>query len=197
MRLVPFVPIVLAVILAGCSGKSASATRPSPPRQSTTIARVTSTKPAVVPANEGPRAIAIRYVAATGELVAHSPIRQRETLATLVVPEMVDAHLSAITRTLGDLEAKVGHPTTELVWVESPLTAFADLSARPVVVDVWTVSILAHPSARLVEQVWRTVRVTLTEVSPGRWLVVDAAASAGPTPITVDGFLRVAGWPAA
>ena len=46
---------------------------------------------------------------------------------------------------------------------------------------VWTVAVFAHPSGGMVEQVWRTVHVTL-QATGGRWLVAEAWTDSGPTP---------------
>jgi hypothetical protein len=146
---------------------------------------------------------AVRYVASTGELFAHSPVGRREILRKLVTPDALGGQAAALDDTATAMSDKLPHPVEEYVWVEAPLTAGIEgnesTSAESVTVAVWTVAVLAHPSGGLVEQVWRTVHVSL-QASDNRWLVSQAWTDSGPTPTanelalpsSVDEYLDVA-----
>ena len=146
--------------------------------------------------------LAIRYVASTDGLMAHSPIGRHQILSELVAPDRLAEHERQVTVGLDAIEAKIGRPVTQLVWVEAPISATIELAADGGVrVAVWSVSVFAHPDAGLVDQVWRTTHVTLTR-DTGRWWVTKATSESGPTPTanelalpsTVAEFETVAAW---
>ena len=166
--------------------------------------RVDTTAPAASADLSAARELAIRYVAAAKYLMAHSPIKRREVLAEFVKPEGLDAQTRAVDATIDDIETRIGRAASELVWVETPLSATiepAPDSATTVTVDVWTVSVFAHPEAPTVEQLWRTVHVTVDLVA-GQWRVTHVSSSEGPTPTAnelalaspVEDFVEVASW---
>jgi len=66
---------------------------------------------------------AVRYVASTGELFAHSPVGRREILRKLVTPEALADQVAALDDTAAAMSSKLAHPIEEYVWVEAPLTA--------------------------------------------------------------------------
>lgn len=147
---------------------------------------------------------AIAYVASTDELMGHSPVGRREIFRKLAVAAAVDEQARSFEEAASKLAATLNIPVERLVWVEAPITATV-VASTPVTasVDVWTVSILGAPAAGPPQQVWRTVHVDLELVSD-RWLVVSAAADAGPTPAANElamqagwrQFEEVASWPA-
>lgn len=165
---------------------------------------VATTAPAASADTSAARELAIRYVGATKELMAHSPIKRREILAEFVRPDDLEAQTRAADATIDDIETRIGRPTVELVWVETPLSAAVEPApgtATTVTVDVWTVSVFAHPEAPTVEQLWRTVHVTVDLVA-GQWRVTHVSSSEGPTPTAnelalaspVEDFVEVASW---
>lgn len=169
---------------------SSTAARPA---QAATAVEVLTTESAV--------AAAVRYVASNGELFAHSPVGRREILRKLVTPEALPAQVAALDEVATAMSSKLSQPIEEYVWVEAPLTAGTEdgHDANDVTVAVWTVAVFAHPSGEMVEQVWRTVHVTL-QATGGRWLVAEASSDSGPTPTanelalpsSVDDYLGVA-----
>ena len=163
----------------------------------------TTAEPSKRADSEGAVEVAVRYVASTDGLMAHSPVGRREVLRGLVAPELLDAHVTATGRAIDEVDTRLGASAAELVWVEAPIATYlaaADAQGRATV-DVWTVSVFAYPDAGLPEQIWRTVHVTVDE-RDGRWWAIEVTADAGPTPDAnplalpsdVDDFVRVAGW---
>jgi hypothetical protein len=147
-------------------------------------------------------AVAVRYVASTDTLMAHSPIGRREILRQLVMPDAVDDQVAALERATAELATTLDVSAERLAWVEAPLTATVVASTETEAsVDVWTVSILGAPESGSPQQVWRTVHVDLSNTAGG-WRVSAATADAGPTPAanelslqaTWAEFEMVAGW---
>ena len=149
-------------------------------------------------------AAAVRYVASTDELMAHSMVVRRDILAKLVAPEVLDAQMTALEATVASFEQARKVSVTRFVWVETPLTATIIETAAPGVVrvGVWSVSIMSQPGSTTAEEAWRTVTVTV-HLTAGHWLVTAVTATPGPTPIAnvlavpspVAEFLTVAAWP--
>ena len=121
-----------------------------------------------------------------------------------MTPESVDGQLQALNETTAALEADRKASTLAMSWVEAPLTAsvLEVVSADRVRVGVWTLSVLAVPSATTAEQLWRTLTITVT-FRAGRWLVADVESRSGPTPAgnplalptPVGQFKTAAAWP--
>lgn len=204
----PGTPFAIAAVL-GCALAACSSTdggQPVDRANGTAVAGDT-----LLPESTGgsatagdPVAAAVRYVASTDELMAHSPVGRREIFRTLVTPSALSGQVVAFERAAATLAETMDVPVERLVWVEAPLTAtLVDLVDEEASVDVWTVSILGAADADSPQQVWRTVHVDLGFVG-GDWLVDAATADSGPTPAMNelalqsdwDDFAEVAGWPA-
>lgn len=152
-----------------------------------------------------PVAAAITYVASTDQMMGHSAIGRGEIFRRLVAPTALAGQVEAFESAAAALAETLGVAVDRLTWVESPLTATlvteGDAAAS---VDVWAVSVLGAPDSGPPQQAWRTVHVDLTLVDE-RWLVSEASADAGPTPLGNDlalpagweDFSEVAAWPAA
>jgi hypothetical protein len=151
----------------------------------------------------GARAAAVRFVASTGELMESSPVGRAELLRRLVTPDALDAQVSALASAADRITESLGAPVTRFAWVEAPLTATvnATTSDGEVAVAVWTVSVIGERDAERVEQVWRTVHVTVVDTGDG-WRVADASEQPGPTPSSNElalpsssaEFVTVAAW---
>jgi hypothetical protein len=141
----------------------------------------------------GPVDVAVRYVASTDSVVAHSAVGRYELLRRLVTADALAGHAEALESAVTDMAAKLGVPVERLTWVEAPITAsIARAEGTSASVDVWTVSILGAPERGSPQQVWRTVHVDLEQTGDG-WLVAAATADAGPTPAANELALQ-AGW---
>lgn len=191
--------------LAGCGPDRAPVSASIAARPAGEVARsVEAATPTVTVAPDvgGAVELAVRYVASTDQLMAHSSIGRREILKQLVAPSVVDSQLAAIDAVAAQVDERLGQSATELLWVEAPLaTSIESSTGSEVTVAVWTVSVFAHPEASLPQQLWRTIHVTIGMID-GRWWVTGATSDAGPTPdanelslpSTVEEFVPVAGW---
>jgi hypothetical protein len=194
----------VVVVLGACSGGQAY--RASAPSVPTTAA--SATQPASggpdARATPDPVAAAVRYVATTDGLMAHSSIGRREILRSLVTPGALVEQVEGIESAVAALAEELGVAAERLTWVEAPISATtvtrSDAAAS---VDVWVVSVLGSPDTGPPQQAWRTVHVNLVLLD-GKWLVSGANADAGPTPLASDlalpagwdEFSEVAGWTA-
>lgn len=151
-----------------------------------------------------PIAAAVRYVATTDGLMAHSSIGRREILRSLVTPGALADQVEGIEGAATRLADELGVAAERLTWVEAPISAsIVTRSEAAASVDVWVVSVLGAPDTGPPQQAWRTVHVDLVLLD-GEWMVSGASADAGPTPMASDlalparwdEFSEVAGWAA-
>ena len=197
--------LVVAVLLvaAGCTSTAGQSENEgsSAPVSVDNSAKPTPTSPATF-AGTGPVHAAVRYVASTDTLMAHSSIGRAEIFRSLLTPSALAGQAAAFEEAATQMAQTLGVPVERLTWVEAPITStLSESSASKATVDVWTVSILGSPDSGSPQQVWRTVHVDLEEID-GRWLVASASADAGPTPAANelslqsgwDDFEVVAGW---
>ena len=187
-----------AAFAGGSLGERHTSDVPSPASSTSTAASITQ-----APSDDAAVEIALRYVAVTGDLLSRSPVGRRELLRHLVVADQVEVQAAALDTTAREMTAKLGSPVEHYAWIEAPLTATrAPVDATGAVrVSVWTVSVFASADSPTVEQIWRTVHVTLAP-SGSTWLVSAAESEAGPVPTPnelalpspVEEFLTVARW---
>src|ERR1700712_4302020 len=139
------------LVTAGCATSTPISTRSTSPTVTANAFPSTSADPtATGTAIES----AVRYVASTDSLMAHSVIGRREIFRKLVVAEQVDAQDAAFESAASTMAAKLGVPVEQLVWVEAPLTASVTAPTEASAsVDVWTVSILGIPAKGSPQQV--------------------------------------------
>ena len=184
---------VALVTAAGCSSSSRSRTTVAGLDRADSIETDQASSLSASIAIVDPIEVAVRYVASTDSLMAHSPIGRREIFRQLVTPTALDGQVEAFSEAADRMGASLDVPVERLVWVEAPITAALvasdDLSAS---VAVWTVSILGSLDGGSPQQVWRTVHVDL-ELFDGEWLVGSASADAGPTPAPNELALQ-SGW---
>ena len=156
----------------------------------------------------GARAAAIADVALTGN-VAHAGVLARHDMITQLATADYAPTLGALTdHQINDLLDPLGRDNTDptqLVWLETPLTArVARHHPDRVQVDVWSLLILGAPDAPTPRQAWRTVTITLTWEHDD-WKVAAWTARAGPTPalapeVDIADLAHLAGpaqWPTA
>ncbi len=196
--------LVGLALLSGCAAgrtNTGGAVADSPPSSTGLSAPVSAGGPGSSDADDA-RLAALRYVASTDTLMAHSPIGRAEIFRALVTPSVVREQVAAFEVAAEQLAVTLDVPVERLVWVEAPVTAtLVEADESLAAVDVWTVSILGAPGSGSPQQVWRTVHVELERLDD-RWLVATATADAGPTPAANelalqsgwDEFDRVARW---
>jgi hypothetical protein len=192
--------VLVALVAPACTAPSARGSEPPVTAPSELAAPPTA---AAVAAASDPVEAAVRYVASTDALVAHSAIGRQEILRGLVTADSLVAQVAALESALADMAVTLDVPVERLTWVEAPLAAtLVDATGSSASVDVWTVSILGAPDTGSPQQVWRTVHTDLQR-SDDAWLVVAATADAGPTPAANElalqaswtEFETVASWP--
>ena len=195
-------PVVVG--LAACSGGHADrAASPSGPAAAAPATH-TASGGSDAGAAPDPVAAAVRYVATTDGLMAHSSIGRREILRSLVTPGALVEQVEGIESAAARLAEELGVAAERLTWVEAPISATTvSRGEAAALVDVWVVSVLGSPDTGPPQQAWRTVHVDLILLD-GKWLVSGASADAGPTPMASDlalpagwdEFSEVAGWTA-
>ena len=204
--------IVLTAIVAGCGGGS-SATKSSPPATdaaatataaeggSTTVA---STNASVVPTPSigDATAVALQWVASTGELLKMGPIARSELLRQQVASTSAETMTVNLNSDLDKLADGLPIPSSELRLVETPLTI--DISIDAATGDarahVWSVVVFGAKDLGAPRMVFRTSELVLV-VEAGEWKLAGFTTVEGPTPIATDSlpadwdsFAVVAGW---
>jgi hypothetical protein len=192
------------IALASCSTRTASAPVPSRP---TSIASNAKTAPptssAVTQAFVGDaRAVAVGWVAGSGQLLAMGPIARGEYLRTKVAAWSVEAMGKSLTTDLDRLAAGLPKAGT-LQLIETPITSTSTINGEAASVDVWSVVVFGAKELGAPRVVFRTSHLTLA-VEGGGWKLVSFTSTPGPTPVTTDvlpsdwaSFATVAAWPAA
>ena len=204
--------IVLTAIVAGC-GSGSSATKSSPPATdaaatatgaeggSTTVA---STNASVVPTPSigDATAVALQWVASTGELLKMGPIARSELLRQQVASTSAETMTVNLNSDLDKLADGLPIPASELRLVETPLTI--DISIDAATGDarahVWSLVVFGAKDLGAPRMVFRTSELVLV-VEAGEWKLAGFTAVEGPTPIATDSlpadwdsFAVVAGW---
>lgn len=130
------------------------------------------------------RRAAVMAVAATGAVATAGFISRRDLIGSFTTQRLgpalaaeTSAQLRSLAVELGDRDAEVATMSV----AEIPVTATTSVSGAAVVVDVWSVLVVAVPNVSPARQVWRTVTLDMVEVG-GRWLVDGWSSRAGPTP---------------
>jgi hypothetical protein len=139
-----------------------------------------------------PQDAAIRYVAATRELIADGPIGRREILRHLMTADGYARAIGPLESTVDDLEGRLRDehnlavPTSALTWVEAPLTVRTEtITPDTARCEVWTLSVFGATALGDPQAAWRTVTLELRRDRSG-WLVERAESIAGPAPSTAD-----------
>ena len=203
--------IVLTAIIAGC-GSDSSATKSSPPsaeasdtavpvgRSATVASSATSAVP--TPSIGDATALALRWVASTGELLKMGPIARSELLRQQVASVSAETMTENLNSDLAKLADGLPIPASELRLVETPLTI--DIAIDAATGDaralVWSVVVFGAKDLGAPRMVFRTSELVLV-VEAGVWRLAGFTAVEGPTPIATDSlpadwdsFAVVAGW---
>jgi hypothetical protein len=192
------------VALASCSTRPASipvTSRPTPSASNANTAPPGSR--ALVPVSVGDaRAVAVGWVAGSGQMLAMGPIARSEYLRAKVAAASVEPMGKSLTTDLDRLAAGIPKAGV-LQFVEAPITATATVNGEEATVDVWSVVVFGAKDLGAPRVVFRTSHLSLTVEDDG-WKLVSFTSTPGPTPVTTDAlpsdwasFATVAAWPAA
>lgn len=199
------------VLLAGCSTNT-NASSPSAPDGPTTATVAgqselvgSSVVAPTVPSLEDARAVALWWVAATGELLKMGPIARSELIRNQVASESSATMGENLQDDLAKLADRLPIPATELRLVETPITADVSIDSATghARARVWSVVVFGAKDLGAPRMVFRTSELVLV-VEAGEWRLASFTATDGPTPIATDAlpsdwdsFAIVAGWPPA
>ena len=147
------------------------------------------------------RAVAVGWVAGSGQLLTMGPIARSEYLRTKVAAASVEAMGKSLTADLDRLAAGIPKSAGTLQLIEAPITATSTIDGEATSVDVWSVVVFGAKELGAPGVVFRTSHLTLTLEDDG-WKLVSFTSTPGPTPVTTDvlpsdwaSFATVAGWP--
>jgi len=159
----------------------------------------------LAPTVEAARAVAVSWVAATGELLKMGPIGRNELIRTRVATASAATMAENLQDDLAKLADHLPIPATELRLVETPITAHVSIDSATGLAraQVWSVVVFGAKDLDAPRMVFRTSELVLV-VEAGEWRLASFTATEGPTPIATDalpsdweGFAIVAGWPTA
>jgi hypothetical protein len=206
--------LVLIAIVTGCAHGS-SATNPATPAvdatQAATLGGGTAkagspSAPVVpVPLVADARALALRWVASTGDLLKMGPIGRSELLGRRVASASAATMIENLNADLAKLADGLPIPASELLLVETPLTidVSIDTASGQVRAQVWSVVVFGAKDLGAPRMVFRTSQLVMV-VEAGEWKLASFTAVEGPTPIATDSlpadwdsFAVVASWSAA
>ncbi len=188
---------LLAVLLFASPLRSRT-TRPVQPSQPLTADQQPTT---AAPTIGEARQAAVRWVGSTGDLLRVGAIERQLRLEQLVVPSARAAMAASFETGAAQLAARLPVPASELLLIETPVTATARAEGTATVVEVWSALAFGAEPLGSPRTVWRTTTVRLEAVA-GKWLVSSSEVRLGPTPVAGDGlpatwaeFAAVAAWP--
>ncbi len=202
---------LVVVLLAGCGqGSNASSTSPAGPRAVVAAGQPVDVDPSVTslalsPTVDDARAVAVSWVAATGELLKMGPIGRNEFIRTRVATASAAAMAGNLQDDLAKLADRLPIPATELRLIETPITVDVsiDSATGQARAQVWSVVVFGAKDLGAPRMVFRTSELVLV-VEGGEWRLASFTATEGPTPIATDAlpsdwnsFAIVAGWPPA
>ena len=209
--------LVLTVTTTGCSNGSPATNSPLPAAEVT--AAVTATAAAtetgrsamagpstalIVPAPslEAARALALRWVASTGELLKMGPIARSELIRQQVAAASAETMTANLNADLAQLASGLPIPATVLRLIETPITVdvSVDAATGDARAHVWSVVVFGAKNLGAPRMVFRTSDLVLI-VEAGEWKLAGFTAVDGPTPIVTDSlaadwdsFAVVAAW---
>ena len=202
---------LLIAIITGCAHGS-SVTNPATPVGGATqavtpgggTAKGESSTVSVVsaPSVEDARALALKWVASTGELLKMGPIGRSELLRRQVASGSTETMIENLSSDLTKLADGLPIPATELRLMETPLTidVTIDTVTGQARAEVWSVVVFGAKDLGAPRVVFRTSQLVMV-VEAGEWKLASFTAAEGPTPIATDSlpadwdtFAVVAGW---
>jgi len=206
------VGVVLATVFgAGCAGGSSVTNSSSPTNEAvaaTAIAAAASlpvvsanTSIVLAPSVEDASAVALQWVASTGDLLKMGPIARGELLRRQVASASAGTMTENLNSDLAKLADGLPIPASELRLVETPLTIDASIDATGTArAHVRSVVVFGAKDLGAPRMVFRTGELVLI-VEAGEWKLAGFTAVEGPTPIATDSlpadwdsFAVVAGW---
>lgn len=202
---------LLIAIITGCAHGS-SVTNPATPVGGATqavtpgggTAKGESSTVSVVsaPSVEDARALALKWVASTGDLLKMGPIGRSELLRRQVASGSTETMIENLSSDLTKLADGLPIPATELRLIETPLTINVnfDTVTGQARAEVWSVVVFGAKDLGAPRVVFRTSQLVMV-VEAGEWKLASFTAAEGPTPIATDSlpadwdtFAVVAGW---
>ncbi len=199
---------LFCVLIAGCSmgtGRSAPAageygaatTSASDRSGDVSVASVPS-----APSLDDARAVALWWVASTGDLVKMGPIARSELVRERVASASAATMGEHLEADLAKLADRLPIPATELRLVETPITIdiSVDSATGQARARVWSVVVFGARDLGSPRTVFRTSRLVLV-VEADEWRLASFTSVQGPTPIAAEvlpsaweAFAVVAGW---
>ena len=151
---------------------------------------------------DGARLAAIDAVQATGPVVSAGPLTRRDLIDALATARFAPLLVGRTNDLVRGLE--LGPGVASVTAIERPITAHAEAGSDDVVVNVWSVFVVAASRTLPAREVWHTVTLAMRREA-GRWLVDDWQSTPGPSPTGsmeagasgYDAVTEVAGWPLA
>ena len=203
----------LTVIATGCASGSSATNVSLRAAEATVAASASATNglamagpsTAVVaprPSLDAARALALRWVASTGELLKMGQIARSELLRQRVAVASAETMTANLNTDLVKLAQGLPIPATVLRLIETPLTVDVSIDAATgdARAHVWSVVVFGAKDLGAPRMVFRTSDLVLI-VEAGEWKLAGFTAADGPTPITNDSlpadwdsFAVVAGW---
>lgn len=203
---------LVMVVLAGCStGSNGASPSLSSGRTTATVAGrpepadSSVVPPAAIPSEEDARAVAVWWVASTGELLKMGPIARSELIRNRVASASSATMGESLQDDLAKLADRLPIPATELRLVETPITIdiSTDSATGQARAHVWSVVVFGAKDLGAPQVAFRTSQLVLV-VEGDEWRLASFTSAEGPTPIATDAlpsdwdsFAVVAGWPTA
>ncbi len=206
------VAVVLAtVFVAGCAGGSSVTNSSSPTNEAGAATAIAadasppvvsaSTSVVLAPSVEDASAVALQWVASTGDLLKMGPIARSELLRQRVASASAETMTENLSSDLAKLADGLPIPASELRLVETPLTIDVSVDATGTArAHVWSVVVFGAKDLGAPRMIFRTSELVLL-VEAGAWKLAGFTAVEGPTPIATDSlpadwdsFAVVAGW---
>ena len=187
---------LLIAIITGCAHGS-SVTNPATPVGGATqavtpgggTAKGESSTVSVVsaPSVEDARALALKWVASTGELLKMGPIGRSELLRRQVASGSTETMIEKLSSDLTKPADGLPIPATELRLMETPLTidVTIDTVTGQARAEVWSVVVFGAKDLGAPRVVFRTSQLVMV-VEAGEWKLASFTAAEGPTPIATD-----------
>ena len=202
---------LVMVVLAGCSTNTNASSQSAPGGRATAkVAGQSELVDSSVVAPTGPsledaRAVALWWVAETGELLMMGPIARSELIRKQVASASSATMGESLQADLAKLADRLPIPATELRLVETPITIdiSIDSATGQARADVWSVVVFGAKDLGAPRVAFRTSQLVLVVERDG-WRLASFTSAEGPTPIATDAlpsdwdsFAVVAGWPTA
>ena len=138
------------------------------------------------PAVPSPEAAAVAAVAMTGEVARAGFISRRELIESFATPSfgpvLADDTSEQMTSLLREFSERQADPAALQVTEQALRVRVATSTTTTALVDVWSVLVVALPTAATARVMWRTVSLDLLLID-GRWLVDGWKSVPGPTPM--------------